>query len=180
MGLSMLGSMSMAGSRASECISGMMGLVMLANGLIIKFKELESICGLMAGIMRAIGLIIICKALGFINGMMGGFLLDNINKIKNMGMENTFGLIRGLTLAIGIRENNMDLGSIRYRIIKSMGFGKTENEFNGLKNKQKLMKSILANFLKKKVVLNKLLKISNLINPKISKNQCKKQKISYK
>jgi len=39
--------------------------------------------------------------------MMEGYSLDNINRIKNMDMANTFGQIKELILDIGTKANSM-------------------------------------------------------------------------
>ena len=66
--------------------------------------------------MKDSGMIIIWKEQDFINGTMEGYSLDNITKIKNMVMVNTFGQINELISDIGIKVNSMVQGDTRCKI----------------------------------------------------------------
>ena len=84
---------------------------------------------------------------------------ENIGKIKNMDMGNTFGKIKGLTLDIGFMANNMDLAGTRWRIKSKQVFGIMASDLNGLVYILKLelteKKLILVNILKRKIVDNR-------------------------
>lgn len=124
-----------------EHTSGMTSLSTQVTGEKIKYLVSVYIHGKTAGAMKENGLKTIWKVWESTFGTMAENMKANIRMIKSMATVFTLGLIRDVTWAIGIRENNMDSVLIQFQKILKLSsvFGKMEKELNGLmKLKSKL------------------------------------------
>ena len=94
--------------------------------------------GLMGGCIRGNGEKIRCMEWVCIRFLVGEFTWGNIKIISNMATESINLLMANITVDTGKMEKEMDLAHFIHQEANNLVFGRTENRFNGLINKQQV------------------------------------------
>ena len=151
MGRSLKGIILLGRNREGAFINGRMGQSMKASGRGIGLKVKALILGQIKGNIQVHGLIIICMGRVFIFGLMGGNMKVLMKMIKNKDLEFILGRMEENMKVIGLRENNMAVGSLFRAMKGGKVFGRKAKGLSGLKIALMKVIRILKNDCKLKI-----------------------------